>query len=531
MSSRIRAQGIDPPPVELPERFNMAAPFLDRHFQERRGPQTAMQCEGRTFTYAETLEMVNRAGNGLRNMGLEKGDRLLLILPDGPEFVAAYFGAVKIGAVAVPTNPGLRASDYAYFLDESEAAAAIVHASAWQQVEPALEDRAHLREIVVAGEPKTGRLFWDDWLSSQPAQLEAAPTNKDEIAFWLWTSGSTGPPKAALHRHRDWIYCCRYYAQGVLGITPQDLTFSSSKLYHAYGLGNSLLFPFHAGATTVLSAAHPSASQLLRQAQQFRPTLFFSVPTFYAAMLQETDRDNSYDLSSVRLAVSAAEPLPAGIYHRWRERFGSEILDGVGSTEALHIYISSRPGQSKPGSAGRPVAGYHLRITGEQGDLVPQGEVGDLWVKGDSIAPGYWNRPELSRQRMQGEWFFTGDKFFQDADGYLWYAGRADDMFRVSGQWVSPIEVENTLIEHPAVLESAVVPYQDENRLLKPKAYVVLKPGQTEGEELARELQAFVKARISPYKYPRRIEFTASLPKTSTGKIQRFQLRLPENPA
>ena len=508
----------------MPDRFNLAAHLLDRHVNEGRGDRTALIGDGFAWTYSDVFQQANRVGHGLKRLGVEREDRVLLLLLDGPEFVAAFFGALKIGAIAVPTSTALRAADYAYALEESQARVLILHSQLWGQVQPVL-GRGGLKHVIVCGEKKAEGLCWRQWLTEQSGELDCAPTAGDDIAFWLWTSGSTGPPKAAVHRHRDSIYCCEYYARGVLGVGPQDLTFSSSKLFHAYGLGNSLLFPFHAGARTVLYPEKPTARAILQKVQEFRPTLFFSVPTLYAAMLHETDAQNPYRLDSVRLGISAAEPLPAEIFRRWLERFRFELLDGLGSTEALHIYVSSRAGQVRPGSSGLPVPGYQVRITDEHGREVAPGQVGDLWVRGESIALCYWNRPELSRQRMQGEWFFTGDKYSADPDGYLWYAGRSDDMFRVSGEWVSPTEVESALIEHPAVLESAVVPYTDENGLLKPQAWVVLKQGWAAGEDLVGELQEFVKQRIAPYKYPRRISFLEELPKTATGKIQRYRLR------
>ena len=486
--------------LNMPDCFNLASYFVDRHIAEGRGHKTALVCEGRNLTYAQVRSQVNQAGNGLRVLGVRPGDRVMLLLPDGSEFVAAYFGAAKIGAVAVPTSTFLRTCDYMYFLQESQARVLLV--------DPALWPEAQAPTVIRRGEE------WDAWVADQSAELEPAPTTNDDIAFWLWTSGSTGSPKAAVHRHRDWMYCCNHYAQGILGIGPQDLTFSTSKLFHAYGLGNSLLFAFYAGATTALYPGRPLPKVILEKIEQLRPTLFFSVPTHYAAMLAETDTSNPYRLSSVRLAVSAAEPLTAEIYRRWHERFGIEILDGLGSTEALHIYVSAKAGEVRPGSSGRPVPGYEVRVT----------EDGDLWVKGESVSPYYWNRPELSAARMQDGWFFTGDKYTQDADGFLWYGGRSDDMFRVSGEWVSPIEIEAALAEHPAVLESAVVSYTDGQGLVKPKACVVLKPGRASS---AAELQDFVKQRIAPYKYPRRVEFLTELPKTATGKIQRFKLRDP----
>ena len=328
-----------------------------------------------------------------------------------------------------------------------------------------------------------------------------------------------------MHLHHDWFYCCEYYARSVLAIQTQDVTFSSSKLFHAYGLGNGLMFPFHVGATTILYPGKSQARTVLEVAQANRPTLFFSVPTLYAAMLQEVEQGTAFDLGSVRLAASAAEPLPADIFRRWKERFGVEILDGIGSTEVLHIYLSARAGQVRPGSTGKAVPGYELALVDHAGQPVPTGKIGDLMVAGPSTAQCYWNRRALSEERMRGRWFFTGDKYTVDEDGFYWYAGRSDDMFRVSGQWVSPIEVECTLIEHPCVLEVAVIAFEEQTRLHTPKAFVVLRESYVGSGELVKELQDFVKQRIAPYKYPRRIEFVNELPKTAAGKLLRYKLR------
>ncbi len=478
----------------MPELFNLASYFVDRHVSEGRGGRTAIVCEGRRTTYAEVAAQVNQAGNALRRAGVEPGDRVMIVMRDCPEFVAAYFGAMKIGAVAVPTSTALRPADYAYLVEESQA------------------------KLVVGDEGIAG-------LEACPTELTGSPTSPDSPAFWLWTSGSTGPPKAAVHRHQDWPVCCEAYARGVLDIRPDDVTFSSARLFHAYGLGNGLMFPFYVGATTVLDPGKPQAKTILEHAHEYRPTLFFSVPTHFAAMLKETDAANAYDLSSVRLGISAAEPLPAELVRRWRARFGSEVLDGIGSTEVLHIYISNQPGFVRPGSSGVPVPGYEIRITDEQGRKLRAGEVGDLWVRGRSTASHYWNRPELTATRMRDGWFFSGDKYRADADGYLWYAGRSDDMFRVSGEWVSPIEVESTLVEHPAVLEAAVVAQPDENGFLRPCAFVTLKQPDSACETLASELHQFVRQRLPGYKSPRQIVFMEELPKTPTGKVQRYKLR------
>jgi benzoate-CoA ligase family protein len=522
METQIQMSSLVTPHIS--DQYNLVDHFLDRHIREGRADTVAIICADQQLTYAEVSERVNRAGNALLNLGLQEEQRVLLVLPDSPEFVAAYFGTMKIGAVAVPTSTAMRSNDYAYFLEDSRAKIAIVHSTLMQEFRPALSSQRYCKHVIVCGAPVDGYPYWEQLLNDASVKLHVAPTCKDDAAFWLWTSGSTGRPKAAVHLHRDWMYCCEYYARGVLDIRASDVTFSSSKLFHAYGLGNGLMFPFHVGGTTILYPGKAKPKVILDIAQSSRTTLFFSVPTLYAAMLQEA-RQTDYDLSSVRLAVSAAEPLPAEIFLRWKQRFGVEILDGIGSTEVLHMYLSARCGQVRPGSTGQPVPGYELAIVGNSGQPVPTGAIGDLMVAGPSTAQRYWNREDLTRARMRGRWFSTGDKYTVDEDGYYWYAGRADDMFRVSGQWVSPIEVECVLIEHPSVLEAAVIPFEEDVGIHTPKAFVVLAEGYRGGEELVKELQAFVKQRIMPHKYPRHIEFLSELPKTAAGKILRYKLR------
>lgn len=511
--------------LEFPDRHNLVDHFLDRHISEGRGAKAAIICGDRQTTYAELADQVNRLGNGLLDLGLQDEQRVLLVLPDIPEFAVAYLGTMKIGAVAVPTSTALRAADYDYFLEESRARIAIVHSTLLAEFMSALSGQRHCKHVIVCGEGVEGHLHWNQVLANASPTLKAAPTSKDDIAFWLWTSGSTGRPKAAVHAHGDWIYCCEHYGRGVLDISADDVTFSSSKLFHAYGLGNGLMFPFHVGATTVLYSGKPQAKTILDVAQLARPTLFFSVPTLYAAMLHEAERNADYDLGSVRLSVSAAEPLPAEIVRRWKARFGVEILDGIGSTEVLHIYLSARAGRVRPGSTGQAVAGYELAVVDHTGQAVPAGTIGDLMAAGPSTASCYWNRKALTRDRMRGRWFFTGDKYSIDEDGYFWYAGRSDDMFRVSGQWLSPIEVESALIEHGCVLEAAVIAFEEGTGLHTPMAFVVLREGYDGTAELVKELQDFVKQRITPYKYPRRVEFLDELPKTAAGKLLRYKLR------
>jgi benzoate-CoA ligase len=511
--------------VELPDRFNLAEYFVNRHLVEGRGDRTALIAGGQRISYRELSGHIGRVGNGLRRLGLEEEQRVLLVLPDIPEFAAAYFGTMKIGAVPVPTSTALRAGDYAYFLEESRARIAIVHSTLLAEFGPAIAGHHFSTKVIVCGDLVDGYISWDQLMESGSRECETAPTSKEDAAFWLWTSGSTGRPKAAVHSHQDWVYCCEYYACGILEIRADDVTFSSSKLFHAYGLGNGLMFPFYVGAAAILYPGKPAANVILEYAETNRPTLFFSVPTLYAAMLQEAGRGSGYDLGSVRLAVSAGEPLPADLFRRWKQRFGVEILDGIGSTEVLHIYLSARAGEVRPGSTGRAVPGYELALIDSTGQPAVPGTIGDLMVAGPSTAQVYWNRKALSQERMRGCWFFTGDKFSVDQDGYYWYAGRSDDMFKVSGQWVSPIEVECTLVEHPGVLEAAVIAFEAETGLYTPMAFVVPRDGYAGLPDLAKELQEFVKQRITPYKYPRHVEFLRELPKTAAGKVMRYKLR------
>ncbi|HEX2681208.1 MAG TPA: benzoate-CoA ligase family protein, partial [Candidatus Dormibacteraeota bacterium] len=362
-------------------------------------------------------------------------------------------------------------------------------------------------------------------VDAEPAELEAAATTRDDVAFWLYTSGTTGVPKAAVHLHHDMLVCCESYGQHVLELGPDDRTFSVAKLFFAYGLGNALYFPFHVGASTVLYPGRPDPAAVFALITRERPTVFYAVPTAYAALLHVPDAERTYDLRSLRLCLSAGEPLPKALYQRWYDRFGLEILDGIGSTEMCHTFIANRRGRVRAGSSGTLVPGYEARIVDDEGREVPAGEVGNLIVKGDSACAGYWNQHERTKQTIQGEWVRTGDKYVRDADGYFWYAGRVDDMIKAGGIWVSPGEVEAALVEHAAVLEAGVVGAADADELVKPLAFVVLAPGHTPSSALEEELKTFVKDRLASYKYPRWIVFVDELPKTATGKIQRFKLR------
>jgi benzoate-CoA ligase len=509
----------------LPAEFNVASWFVDRPVAEGRGAAPAFHCEGRVLSYADVRELADRTGNALRDLGVEMEHRVVMICLDAPEFLGTFWGAIKIGAVPVPVNTLLRGPDYRYVLDDSRARVAVVSAPLLAEVTPALEGARHLRHVLVAGGAPGPHLSFEEHVRRAPATLEAAATSRDDVAFWQYSSGSTGRPKGAVHLHHDMAVAAETYGKQVLGIRPTDKVYSAAKLFFAYGLGNAGYFPMSVGAQSVLYPGRPSPDAVFDLIARHRPTIFFGVPTLYAAMLATKEGERPLDLSSLRLCVSAGEALPADLYRRWRERFGVEIIDGIGTTESGHIFLSNRPGAVRPGSSGLPVPGYDCAIVDDEGHPVASGEIGNLRVRGDSIMAYYWNQHDKTKATLFGPWIQTGDKYHQDADGYFWYDGRGDDMLKVGGIWVSPIEVEATLIQHDAVLEAAVVGQEDADRLVKPRAYVVLKDARQASEALAGELRAFVKDKIAPYKYPRWIDFVAELPKTATGKIQRFKLR------
>jgi benzoate-CoA ligase len=388
------------------------------------------------------------------------------------------------------------------------------------------EQLRHLREIVIVGESSHDGDGLRERMDAASPELDAEPTSKDDAAFWLYSSGSTGVPKGCVHLHHDMVVCSELYAKGILHMNERDRCYSVARLFFAYGLGNAGYFPLSCGAATILSPARPAPATIYANIERYRPTLFFSVPTNYAALLADRREDGKeFDLSSVRHAVSAGEALPAPLFERFKQRFGVEILDAWGSTESLQMVIANRPGEAKPGSSGKIIPGYEAKIVDEQGNPVGPNEIGDLFVKGDSICTGYWNQHEKTKEVFVGPWFRTGDKYYQDEDGYFWHAGRADDLFKVNGRWLSPAEVESALIAHPAVREAAVIARDDEAGLTKPAAYVVVNAEFTPKEQLARDLQDWVAQRVGGYKRPRWVEFLPEIPKTATGKLQRFKLR------
>jgi benzoate-CoA ligase len=512
--------------VTIKEEFYNASAILDDNLIMGRENNIAIYYGDETYTYARLAGLANRTGNALKELGVEQENRVLMLLLDTPQFPATFFGAIKIGAVPIPVNTVLKPADYQYFLNDSRAKAVVVSGPLYKQIEAVRCKCKHLKHVVVVdGDDAPGTIDWKSWVEAASPDLDPADTSPGEPAFWLYSSGSTGFPKGVVHLQHDIAFAAENYAQKVLNMTEDDICFSASKLFHAYGLGNNMTFPYSVGAASVLFPGRPLPQPVFEMIERFKPTLFFTVPTMYAAMLSELAKGKKYNLDSIRLCISAAEALPPELFHRWKEAFGVEILDGIGSTELLHIFISNYPDRVVPGSSGQLVPGYKAKIVDENGQEMTDGQVGDLLVEGDSSAPYYWNKHEKTKHTMRGEWVFTGDKYYRDKNGYFWYQGRSDDMLKVSGMWVSPVEVENSLIEHPAVKESGVVGVRDKTNLVKSGAFVVLHEGYTGSTELVKELQDFVKSHIAPQNYPRIIKFVDELPKTATGKIQRFKLR------
>lgn len=518
------------------EFFNAADYFVDRNIRQGRGHKVAIYTENRNYTYNDIQKMTNKTANALRELGVRVDDRVIILMLDVPQFYAIFWGAIKIGAVPIPVNTMLTPEDYEYYLNDSRARVLVVSEQLIGNVLKMKGDLRYLRDLIVISETEGAHIPFKQKYRHAPETIKTEFTMKDDVGFWLYSSGSTGSPKGAIHSQYDMVAAAEAFGQGVLKLTEEDILFSAARLFFAYGLGNGCYFPLSVGGSVVLNSGAPNPESVFRHLERFRPTVFFGVPTLYGQMLEyaekidrETGRtpdpNGNHEFSSVRICVSAGEALPPDIYFRWKKRFAIDILDGIGSTEMLHIFISNSPGDIRPGSTGKPVPGYELRLVDDENQDVPKGEIGTLLVKGASAAQQYWRKREKTRLTMQGEWINTGDKYYADDDGYYWCAGRGDDMLKVGGIWVSPVEVENCLMEHPDVLETAVVGHMDEKGLVKPKAFVVLKSGRTPSPELEKELKQWVLDRLAKYKYPRWIDFVQELPKSTTGKIQRFKLR------
>lgn len=515
------------------ERFNAASWYVDRHLAEGRGGKVAIEQAGTRVTYGQLARRVGQTGNALLGLGLAPGERMLMVVKDCPEFFHFFWGAIKAGIVPVPVSYLVRAKDLAFIIADSECRAVVYSPEFAAEVVPALA-AARTGARGLALEAEGGVL---DEVDAAPAELAAAPARPEDIAFWLYSSGTTGRPKGVPHRHRDMPATCEHYAVGILGLGEEDRCYSAAKLFFAYGLGNAMTFPLWVGGTAILDERRPTPATTFETIETLRPTAYFGVPTLYAAQLQALDQAlaagrGSPDPGSLRLCVSAGEALPPDLFRRWRAATGLEILDGIGSTEALHIFISNAPNEVKPGSTGRVVPGYEARIVNEDGTEAGPGEAGQLEIRGDSTTPGYWNRPELEGRTIVDGWLRTGDRYVRDAEGWFHYQGRADDMIKVGGIWCSPFDIEARLMEHPSVLEAAVVGREDDHGLVKPEAHVVLSEPLREtagapsaADTLRAELVAHCQEGLPRYMYPRWIRLVAELPKTATGKIQRFRLR------
>src|SRR5687768_6065578 len=505
-------------PVSFPERFNMADYFLYHNVEEGRENKVCLYYEDQTWTYGDVVRLSNQTGNALRDLSLDVEDRVLLVLPDCPEFVWTWFGAARIGAVITMVNPLLPAADYEYYLDYTRARVAVIHQSVASVFNEAARNARYLKNILIVGDEGN----FDKHVNSAPMECAPADTHRDDIAIWLFTSGSTGHPKGAVHLQHDLPYNTEVFAKRMMGVSADDLTVSVPKLFFGYATGTNLLFPFAVGGATALVSERSEPATLFDAIERYRPTILTSVPTMINGMLNHPG-GTGRDLSSLRYVLSAGEALPPELYRRWKETFGVEILDGIGSAEMFHIYISNAPGDVTPGSLGRIVPGYEARIVDADGRECPDGEPGTLWIKGESAAILYWQAHEKSKEVLRGDWVVTGDHLRRDGDGRYWNEGRTDDMLKVGGIFVSPFEVENCILEHPLVAECAVIGYKDDEGLIKPKAFVVCRAQPEAG--FGRELQEFVKRRLAPFKYPRVVEIVEALPKNDRGKIERKRLR------
>jgi benzoate-CoA ligase family protein len=517
-------RGVSFPVGAVPRDYNFAADVLASNLAAGRANKPAYIDARGTHTYGQLADRVARFAAALRGLGLRREERVLIALTDTIDWPTAFLGCLKAGIIAVPVNTLLTEDDYRFMLADSRAKCLVVSEALFAKFGTLIGESPDLEHVIVSGENPHGYRLFEDLIGADEPEDQTAPTTCDDMAFWLYTSGSTGKPKGAVHVHGSLKLTADLYGTPVAGLKESDIVYSVAKLFFAYGLGNAMTFPLSVGATVVLNADRPTPDGVAALLRKYPITVFFAVPTFYAGFLASANAPQKSEVK-IKRCISAGEALPEEIARTWAERYGVEISDGLGTTEMLHIYLTNRPGATKYGTTGKPVPGYEIKLVGDDGREVSPGEMGELYARGPTSAIMYWNNREKSRATFQGEWTRSGDKYIEDEDGYYVCCGRQDDMLKVSGMYVSPFEVEAALSSHPDVLEAAVVGWFDEQRLIKPKAFVVLKLPDKASEELIRALQEHVKQKLAPYKYPRWIEFRADLPKTATGKIQRFRLR------
>ena len=510
----------------LPKNFNMVSLLLERHLKGSQADKTAIIFQDQKISYRELGRMTNQIGNGLLGLGIVPGDRVIILLHDRPDYIALFLAAMKIGAVPVPINMLATGEDLRHYILDSEAAVVVMDAEIHDRLKKYLSEFSQLKALVVADDQIENTIDLRRLIDDSSDQLDTYATSKDDESYWLYTSGTTGSPKGVVHLHKDLVYAVETWGKHVVNFTADDCVLCSSKLFFSYGLNFALYLPLYYGVSVILNPERPFPATIIGLIERHRPTGLFSVPTAYGQMLNYLEETGSTpDLSSLRFCISAGEALPGSLFRRWRDKFGIEILDGIGSTEASLIFICNRPGKVKENSSGLPLPGYSVEVRNEHGQSVPSGEVGELWIKSNTIFKSYYNQPEKTAETLVDGWMKTGDMGHLDEDGYFFYSARANDTMKVSGIWVSPLEVENALLNHLSVAECAVIGEEDEMGLTKPKAFITLRKGYQPGDELVQELKNFVKQNLAPYKYPRTIEFMDEIPKTATGKIQRYKLR------